>query len=383
MTDRLSALLHEEADLLDVPMPAVRESITAGRRIRRRRRVTQTVAVVAAVACIGTAAALLGNGPERADDGIADPGPADAQDEGVPADVGAVFAVRDTVYLQAGTVSARMDEVAQTLYYTSAGLLVRTNKDGASDGGAPFHFALVSPAGSVDKLALTLGEVVPSTDPRQPYLAYADTASGDVEVVVLDVSTGEEVARVDVPGVTDWGGWEAPPVALDGEDVFVSSQSGTQVVNWRTGDVTTNEAVPGGYPDVHGGRAIVRDRRQVRIVDARTGATILTVPNEGGYTMVRLSPDGRLATVATDPMPDTGSVDLYTVDSGAHVRVDGDPYASGWTPLSQYYSVTQDGVVSCVSGEDPCSTQPLPDGLRLDGVGLDGLVRLGGVVYES
>ena len=32
----------------------------------------------------------------------------------------------------------------QTLYYTSAGLLVRTNKDGASDGGAPFHFALVA-----------------------------------------------------------------------------------------------------------------------------------------------------------------------------------------------------------------------------------------------
>ena len=300
MTDRLSALLHEEAERLDVPMPAAEETLAAGRRVRRRRRATQTVAVVTAVACIGTGATLLGGGPQRADDGVAEPGPADPQGQSLPSDVGQVFAVGDTVYLQGGGVSARMDEVAQTLYYTSAGLLVRTNKDGASDGGAPFHFALVSPEGTVSKLGLTLGEVVPSTDPGQPYLAYADAGSGEVQVVVLDVSTDAEVARVDVPGVPDWGGWEAPPVALDGEDVFVSSQTGTQVVNWRTGEVTTNAAVPGGYPDVHGGRAIVRDRREVRIVDARTGSTVLAVPTTGDYALVRLSPDGRLATVVSD-----------------------------------------------------------------------------------
>jgi hypothetical protein len=258
------------------------------------------------------------------------------------------------------------------------GLLVRTNKDGASDGGAPFHFALVTSDGTVRKLGLTLGEVVASTVRRQPYLAYADTASGGVQVVVVDVTSGAEAARVDVPGMADWGGWEAPPVALDGEDVFVGSQSATQVVNWRTGEVTTSGVVPGGYPDVHGGRAVVQDRREVRIVNARTGTTILTVPTQGGYTMVRLSPDGRLATVATDPMPDTGGADLYTVDTGGHVRVAGDPYASGWTPMGQYYSVTEDGILSCVAGGDPCFTQPLPDGFRLEG-----LVRLGGVVYES
>ena len=378
MTDRLSALLHEEAERLDVPMPVARETIRAGRRIRRRRTVTRTVAVMAAVACIGTGAAVLFDGPRDADDPAADSATS-PEGQTLPADVGPVFATGDTVYLQAGTVSARMDEVAQTLYYTSVGLLVRTNKDGASDGGAPFHFALVTSDGTVDRLSLTLGEVVPSTDPLQPYVAYADAASGMVQVVVVDVTTGAEAARVDVPGMSDWGGWEAPPVALDGEDVFVGSQSGTLVVNWRTGEVTTSDAVPGGYPDVHGGRAVVQDRREVRIVNARTGATILTVPTQGGYTMVRLSPDGRLATVASDPMPDTPGVDLYTVDTGAHVRVeDGDPYSSGWTALSQYYSVTQDGVLTCLSGGDPCHTQPLPDGLRLEG-----LVRLGGVVYES
>ena len=376
MTERLSALLHEEADRLEVPMPTARETIAAGRRVRRRSRVVQTVAVVAAVACIGTGAALIG-GTRGTDEPTPDVSPT-ARVQGLPGDVGAVFALGDTVYLQAGTVSARMDEVAQTLYYTSAGLLVRTNEDGASDGGAPFHFALVSPEGAVDELGLTLGEVVPSTDPRQPYLAYADTASGAVQVVVLDVSNGEEVARVDVPGVTDWGGWDAPPVALDGEDVFVGAESATRVVNWRTGEVTTSDVVPGGYPDVHGGRAIVRDRQEVRVVNARTGATILTVPSEDGYPMVRLSPDGRLATVETDPMPDTRGVDLYEVDTGTHVVVDGDPYASGWAWLGQYYSVTQDGIVTCLAGGPLCHTQPLPDGLRLQG-----LVRMGGVAYES
>ena len=80
-------------------------------------------------------------------------------------DLGVVFAVDDTVYLDGGAAAAQMPEVAQTLYYTSAGLLVRTNKTGASDGGAPFHFQLVGADGTAQPLDLTLGEVVPSTDP--------------------------------------------------------------------------------------------------------------------------------------------------------------------------------------------------------------------------
>jgi hypothetical protein len=224
VTDRLSALLHEEADLLDVPTPAPRETIRAGRRIRRRRTVTRTVAVVAAVACIGTGAAVLVDGSRGADDPAADTATS-PEGQTLPAAVDAVFATGDPVYLQGGSVAARMDEVAQTLYCTSAGLLVRTNRDGASDGGAPFHFAQVTSDGTVDRLSLTLGEVVPSTDPRQPYLAYADAASGEVQVVVVDVTTGAEAARVDVPGMSDWGGWEAPPVALDGEDVLVGARS--------------------------------------------------------------------------------------------------------------------------------------------------------------
>ena len=145
MTDRLSALLHEEAERLDVPMPAARETITAGRRLRRRRRLTQTAAVVAARGLHrdgrGAArrrATARGRRRRRTPDRPSPRARASRR-------LGRSSRSGNTVYLHGGAISARMDEVAQTLYYTSAGLLVRTNKDGASDGGAPFHFALVSP----------------------------------------------------------------------------------------------------------------------------------------------------------------------------------------------------------------------------------------------
>ena len=94
----------------------------------------------------------------------------------------------------------RWTRSSRQIYYTSAGLLVRTNKDGASDGGAPFHFVLVAPDGTAQKLGLTLGEVVPGVDPTQPFLAYADMAGDTEQVVVHDLTTDQEVARFDVPG---------------------------------------------------------------------------------------------------------------------------------------------------------------------------------------
>ena len=124
------------------------------------------------------------------------------------------YAVGPTVHLGRGATTVQMPEFAQSLYYTSAGLLVRTNRDGSSDGGAPFHFELVKAHGKTEKLGVTLGEVVPSTDPKQPYLAWAKMKGGHIRVVVRNVRTDRNVAVVAVPGTFDWGGWIAPPVAL-------------------------------------------------------------------------------------------------------------------------------------------------------------------------
>ena len=58
------------------------------------------------------------------------------------------FGAGNTLYLDGGATPVQMDEVVQQIYYTSAGLLVRTNATGNSDGGAPFHFVLVTPDGT-------------------------------------------------------------------------------------------------------------------------------------------------------------------------------------------------------------------------------------------
>src|SRR5262249_35745206 len=157
--------------------------------------------------------------------------------------------------------------------------LVRTNKDGASDGGAPFHFQLVKATGQTTKLKVTLGEVVPSTDPTQPYLAWAKMNAGQIRVVVRNVRTDRNVAVVDVPGTFDWGGWAAPPVALVGNRVYVGTNDQTEVVNWRTGRARTSATVPGSrFPDVHGHHAIVDGARATRVIDVTSGEVLLRVP---------------------------------------------------------------------------------------------------------
>jgi hypothetical protein len=233
------------------------------------------------------------------------------------------YAVGPTVHLGHGATTAQMPEFAQSLYYTSAGLLVRTNKDGSSDGGAPFHFELVKAHGKTEKLGVTLGEVVPSTDPKQPYLAWAKMKGGHIRVVVRNVRTDRNVAVVAVPGTFDWGGWIAPPVALVGSRVYVGTNDQTEVVNWRTGRARTSATVPGSqFPDVHGKHALVEGAHATRVVDVASGEVLLKVSQRRGFFFVQLSPDGRFAT-ASGGMGAGGSglFKVYDLRRGSSVRL--------------------------------------------------------------
>lgn len=58
MSDRLSALIHEEAARLDVPAPRAGEVLARGRRLRQRRRIRDGAVGLAAAAAVGTAIAL-------------------------------------------------------------------------------------------------------------------------------------------------------------------------------------------------------------------------------------------------------------------------------------------------------------------------------------
>ena len=147
------------------------------------------------------------------------------------------------------------------MYYTSAGVLVRHGNNPYSDGGGPQRFSLVRPDGSVDPIDVVTEETVHSTDPGAPYLAYAETVDGTVEIVVRDLRDDSEAARVPMPGDFSWGGWPAPPVALSGDLVYVGTEDVARTVSWRTGEVAEVDTVRPGYPDVSGGATSWRTAR--------------------------------------------------------------------------------------------------------------------------
>jgi hypothetical protein len=357
MTDRLATLMRSEVDALDVPNPPALEILTAGRRIRRRSTAQRrsAIALAAVVVAGATAVALHGGGTDQAAPAVAQPTPLTA------------YAVDDTVYLD-DAITATMPEVAQTLYYTSAGVLVRTNKDGSSDGGAPFHFELVEPDGTTTKLGVTLGDVAPSVDPAQPYLAWATMTGGRIQVVVHDVTADRDVATVDVPGEFTWGGWEAPPVSLSGDYVYVGTDHKTQVVNWHTGDATTTDAVPGStFPDVHGGYTTGGGSESV--VDARTGKTVLDL--SAASSDVRLSPDGSHAMGRS-----AGRTDIYALPSGPTVHLPSGDW--GWSSTGDHvFQVHGSTMTTCITSTGQCHDSSVPP------LGSDAFVRYAGMAFES
>ena len=143
MTERLSALLHEELDLLDVPPPAAAAVLARGRSLRRRRRAVVALAGVSTAAVVGLGFAVVGgDGGDRAVDPAA---PASG--------AGPVFSVGAEVYLDGGAIRATVeDTVVKSLYYSSAGVVVRHGENPNSDGGGPQRFSLVAPDGTVSRL---------------------------------------------------------------------------------------------------------------------------------------------------------------------------------------------------------------------------------------
>jgi hypothetical protein len=374
MTDHLTTLLSREAESLDVPAAPAADILGAGRRLRRRR--TRTIwGAAVAVAVVAGGSVFVGTlGDRHGATPVTPPPP--------PMQVG--WAAGNTVYVGTGGHPAQMPEVAQTLYYTSAGVLVRTNKDGSSDGGAPFHFQLVSADGASTKLGVTLGDVVPSTDPTEPYLAWATMTSGKIQVVVHDVTTDQDVATVDVPGTFDWGGWEAPPVALSGDQVYVGTNDRTAVVNWRTGETTTTDVLPGNeVPEVSGGHTIVvsgqgRYDAQAEVVDATNGRHLVDL---GRFDQVRLSPDGRFAAVLPTFARNTRNPvrTFYVFDADTDLLTSLPIWAGdwGWTSDGSVVQVKGDRLRVCSPTTATCRVTTAP---RL---GAHDFVRYAGTSFES
>ena len=185
MTERLSVLLREEAAALDVPPAATGAILARGRGLRRRRRWTRAAAAIAAVAVVASGTA--GVHRLRADDEIDPVHAAEAF-----ASQGA-FAVGRDLYL--GDQMFRWDESIKALYYTSAGVMIRSGETSETNEGAS-HYTLVTPTGERSTVHVTMGDRIPSFEPDSTRFAYATQDDGRLEVVVHDVVTDRELARV-------------------------------------------------------------------------------------------------------------------------------------------------------------------------------------------
>jgi hypothetical protein len=376
MTERLSTLLHDEATALDVPPPTTAEILTRGHGLKRRRRATYGAVglALAAVVTTGVVLGTGGDGPSRASDL---PAASTAELEGWAAASGS------TVELGNGT-TVRVDGTVKSVYYTSAGVLVRTGAEATTDA-ADSTYTLIDADGRTTDFSLDLGDRVPGTDPTQPYLAYAEpTGRPDAwNVVVRDVRTGEILATVPIDGEFTWGGWVAPPVALSGSHLYVGMDDATLDVSWAQGTVEPSSVLPPSrMPTVAGGREVLEERNgAARVVDVTTGEVLLR--SDDPDLLLSLSPDGRHAIAVPwrtcdesgECVYDKPSAVVYGIESGQQIAIDVRDGSYGWTPNGDLLRVDADSVDVCDPDTNVCHSTPV----RVDGRDL----RLGGVTYES
>lgn len=372
MTERLTQLMHDEVDALSIPIPEAATATARGRRARARRRLLSGGAAMTTVALLVGVALIAADdtdGPS-AGRGI-DPAAAAYR-------AGGAFATGSTIHLP-GALDVTVEEQVKALYYTSAGVLARTGRTPWTDDPGPSHYTLVRPDGELATLDLDLGDRVPATDPEQPVLTYAEPAGAadQWDVVVLDVDSDTEVARVRVEGSFTWGGWEAPPVELDGDLVYVGLDDATIVVDWRAGTVAPTELPGSQAPSVAGGHVVETAGEEVRVIDLATGQTIYATPDQG-FPYVTLSPDGRYAKVVhQDEMEDT-TFEIVDLADGAATRVEGAAWDFGWTPAGNLVRVdlTAGTVTTCDPVGTECSDSPISGATR-------GELKLAGLAYES
>jgi hypothetical protein len=373
MTDRSTPMLHYEAVGLGSPCAPLPEVLRSGvRRGGVRVAGAGLAASLAVVAVAGGAAAGAGGHPAAAHDRA----PYRTATAKTPA-VG--YTVGKTLYRRPGRAPVTLNEHGQALYYTSSGLVVRTNATGIPDGTSPYHFTRVTADGRSTALHVPTGDFAPSSDPHEPYLAWATMSAGQIRVVVHNVKTDRNVATVKVPGTFTWGGWEAPPVALSGAKIYVGTDDKTRVVVWRTGHIGVAHGVPGStLPEVAGGRAVVAHDTKAVIVNAVSGRHLRTVPISAD-DFVSLSPDGRFATVDTGYGAVASPYEkVYSVARRSSIRLPGTVWGYGWTHSGDsLFRVVGHTMTTCRASTGACHSATAPK------VPAHAFIHYAGRLYEA
>ena len=363
MTERLATLLREEAEVIPVPPAAPARVLAKGRVLRARRRGVRAGIAVGVAAGLVAGGAALRIGDERGVDA------AQAADDF--ASQGA-FAIGRDLYV--GEQHLRWDESIKSIYYTSAGVVVRSGGSSDPDEGAS-TFTLVTPTGERSPVTVTLGDRVPGFEPDSSRFAYAIQDEGRLEVVVHDVVTDRELARVTVRNQPVETGWAAPPVSIDGDVVWVRTGSAWDEVNWRTGAVRPVPDTQDTYEIQNGHYAVQRGH----VWEIRSTADESTVGEvdlpRGWYAF--FSPDGRAMWAFPNAVRDPVSPHplVYDVASGERHEHADLGFELGWTP---------DGHLLWSHGGSVSVCEPLTDACEERWTDLGtGEPRLGGRPYGS
>lgn len=369
MTERLSQLLHDEATGLVPPPPDAASVIGAGRRIRQRRRITgAVVATVAAVVVTTVGVGVLASADPEARG-------ADPTSTGRAAPSPVVWAVGSDVHV--GDAVAQVPDTVHSLHYTSVGVLVRSNPNGgASDGSGPESLTLVRWDGSTEDLGTIPEGWGPATDADRDVYVLAEARDGGFVAVVRDATTGETVQTVTLPDLPP-SYWDVPPLALEGDSLFVGYRKSMAAVDLSTGESTEVEGSDGGAPSTSGGRMVVADQDSIDVVDALSAEVLLSVPvDRDTLPYGTLSPDGDyLRVVLQDESTDRLAV--HDVATGEVVEVPG-LYGWGWTADSRLTKVEGDTVTTCDPATGQCQETTISPAVPRDAE-----VRIGGLVYES
>ena len=367
MTERLNQLLHAEADQLDIPPVAADAALTRGRGIRRRRTFAMAGATVAVLAVIGGTALVATGGDE--DDRATEP--ADSPAANVPAFAFQSKFTSATRLRPCRTPCTRCTTPPQ-------GVLVRSNpNDGASDGSGPESLTLVRYDGSTVDLGTIPEGVGPATDPEEPVYALAEARDGGFVAVIRDATTGETVSEVPLPDLPP-SYWDVPPLALDGDTLYVGYESEAVAVDLATGARRGVEGIRAGSRTcrVAGpspSRAPPSPCSTPQPASWCAASKWATTPGEHSRRTVAIWPSRRSTT-----RPSRRTFSVYDVGTGELVDLGqlAGAQGLGWTAAGDAFAIDRGVLTTCDLGSGDCTKRDVD-------VPSDAFVKLGGRVYES
>ncbi len=353
MTERLRQLMHDEVVQLTPPAPDAGAVLAEGRRLRRRSRVTTGVAALAVAAVVVDHRRLRRAQHRRPRREGPRPGRVGRRRHRA-ADVRRRSWRADPRSRSATPWPRCPGTVHSTCVTPREGVLVRSNPNGgASDGSGPESLTLVRSDGSTADLGTIPEGVGPATDPEQRSTCWprpTATASWPSSVTPRPARRWTRSPLPDLP--TSY--WDVPPLALDGDTLYVGYRNETVAVDLATGEEHAVTAWPAGSPTWSaGGPSCGRATRLCRSATWRPARSCSIVHKVEEYAWGTLSPDWCASSRSSWTTSSRNRSEVYDIAAGTAQEFE-DPYGWGWTADGGMFKVEQDTLTTCDAATGAC-----------------------------